>query len=223
MSEPAAITVLVVDDHPVVRRGIVALLSTEPGLEVAGEAADGREAIEQAAALHPDVILMDLLMPGMGGIEAIAAIRDAQPGVRVVVLTSFGSDADIFPAIKAGAIGYLLKNASASELLRAVRRAATGQSSLDSMVAQRLMNEVTGGGSPAVAAEQLSRREIEVLKLVAHGDTNEAIAEALGISEATVRTHVSNLLAKLHLPNRTQAALYAVRIGLVPIQDGGGE
>jgi NarL family two-component system response regulator LiaR len=218
-TQASPITVLIVDDHTVVRKGLRSLLDTEADLKVVGEAANGREAVTQAKALEPDVILMDLVMPEMGGTEAIAEIVATQPSARVLVLTSFGADGELFPALKAGAIGYLLKDTSPEDLVRAIRRTARGQSSLNPSIARRLLRELSGKPDRSAPVETLSRRETEVLRLVARGMTNDQIAEALLVSEATIRTHVSNVLAKLGLANRTQAALYALRTGLASLED----
>jgi NarL family two-component system response regulator LiaR len=215
----APITVLVVDDHTVVRRGLVALLNTEPGIRVVGEAANGVEAIAQAAALKPQVILMDLVMPTMDGVEATTRILERQPDAQVLVLTSFGSDAKLFPAVKAGAVGYLLKDTSPEELVKAIRRTAAGESSLNPGVARRLLKELAHEERPAPQGEPLSPRETDVLRLIAHGLGNDQIGKRLFISEATVRTHVSNILAKLGVANRTQAALYALREGLASVDE----
>ena len=213
------IRVLIVDDHSVVRRGLSALLATEPGIEVAGEAADGREAVERAVELRPDVVVMDLVLPEFDGVEAIRRIRSHLPEIRVLVLTSFGSDEMLFPALKAGALGYLLKDASPEELVRAIRATAKGLSSLNQTVARRLLAELSGDGVGRPGREILTRRETEVLCSLARGLSNDGIAGALHISEATVRTHVSNILFKLGLDNRTQAALYALREGLTTLDD----
>jgi NarL family two-component system response regulator LiaR len=213
------ITVLVVDDHTVVRRGLVALLDTEPDLHVVGEAANGLEAIEQAEALKPQVILMDLVMPRLDGVEATARILARQPAAQILVLTSFGSDAKLFPAVKAGAVGYLLKDTSPEELVKAIRRTAAGESSLNPGVARRLLRELAHEERASPQGEPLSRRETDVLRLIARGLGNEQIGEQLFISEATVRTHVSNIFAKLGVANRTQAALYALREGLASIDE----
>lgn len=214
-----AITVLVVDDHTVVRRGLAALLATEPGIRVVGEAATGFEAVERAAALRPQVILMDLVMPGMDGVEATARILAHDPEAQVLVLTSFGSDAKLFPAVRAGAVGYLLKDTTPEDLVRAIRRTAAGESPLNPGVARRLLRELAHEEREAPKGEALSPRETEVLRLLARGLGNAAIGERLFISEATVRTHVSSVLAKLGVANRTQAALYALREGLASIDE----
>jgi NarL family two-component system response regulator LiaR len=218
MDEPP-IRVLVVDDHAIVRKGICALMDTEVGITVIGEAANGQEAIAQAARLGPDVILLDLVMPEMDGVEAIRRIRAHQIDSRILVLTSFGSDNKLFPAIKAGAVGYLLKDTSPAELIAAIRRAAAGESTLNPTVARRLLREFSADAVDAPPVELLTKRESEVLLQIARGLTNEHIAGQLHISDATVRTHVSNILGKLNLTNRTQAALYALRTGLISIDE----
>ncbi len=217
MSEP--ITVLIVDDHTVVRRGLTALLNTERDIRVVGEAANGREAVAQAETLAPRVILMDLVMPEMDGVSATAAIMARHPHAHILVLTSFGSDVKLFPAIKAGAVGYLLKDTTPQELVTAIRRAAAGESSLNPAVARRLLRELAHETPAGTPEEPLSRREIDVLRLVAQGLSNDQIGERLFISEATVRTHVSSILVKLGLTNRTQAALYALQHGVASIDD----
>jgi len=214
--EETSIRVLIADDHAVVREGLKALIETEPGLEVVGEAADGEEAAFKARLLKPDVILMDLVMPRKDGIAAIKEIKREDPKARILVLTSFAEDKRIISAIKAGALGYLLKDASPEELLRAIRDVYRGGSSLHPTVAQRLIEEVRGPSETPL--ESLTGRELEVLRLIAQGLSNKQIAEKLFISEPTVRTHVSNILRKLHLESRTQAALLALREGLVPTE-----
>ena len=214
-----SITVLVVDDHIIVRKGIRALLATEPDIEVIGEATNGREAITQTEALGPDVILMDLVMPELDGIEAIKHITDNNPQVRIVVLTSFATDEKVFPAIKAGALGYLLKDSAPEELIQAIRQVYQGESSLHPTIARKLLQEISRPPQPQKppTTEPLTERELSVLKLIAQGLSNQDIADQLVISEATVRTHVSNILSKLHLASRTQAALYALREGLASL------
>ncbi|MCB0167761.1 MAG: response regulator transcription factor [Anaerolineae bacterium] len=218
MTQP--IKVLVVDDHLIVRRGIRALLATEANIEVVGEATNGKEAIAQTESLRPDVILMDLVMPEMDGIEAIGHITGRNPQARIVVLTSFATDEKVFPAIKAGALGYLLKDSAPDELVQAIRQVYRGESSLHPTIARKLLQELSRPSQqrpPTV--EPLTEREVAVLKLIAHGLSNQEIANQLVISEATVRTHVSNILSKLHLASRTQAALYALREGLASLDD----
>jgi two-component system, NarL family, response regulator LiaR len=209
-----SIRVLVVDDHAIVREGLRWLISTEPGIELVGEAADGLEALEKARALRPDVVLMDLVMPRMDGITAIAEIKAALPKVRVLVLTSFAEDERVFPAIKAGALGYLLKDALPQTLLRAIRDIHAGSPSMHPLVARKLIQELQRPSDLPPTREPLTEREMEVLRLVARGLSNEEIAARLFIGERTARTHVSNILSKLHLANRTQAALYALREGI---------
>ena len=215
----APISVLIVDDHAIMRRGIRSLLETDPEIEIAGEAANGREAVQKASQWRPDVILMDLMMPEMSGIDAIRQITSAQTGSRILVLTSFSSDDKLFPALEAGALGYLLKDTEPQELLLAIHRAADGESTLTPAIARRLLREFSHEDETSPPAEELTERETEVLRLLAHGLTNEALAERLFISEATARTHVSNILAKLNLTNRTQAALYALRYGIASLED----
>jgi len=206
-----SIRVLLADDHHVVRQGLRLYLGLDPQLEIVGEAADGAEAVAKAHQLKPDVVLMDLLMPGMDGIAATATIRRELPDTEVIALTSILEDDKVIGAIRAGAIGYLLKDTQAQELCRAIRAAAAGQVQLSPEAAVRLMREVRAPESP----ETLTERETEVLRLLAQGLSNKELARALTIGEKTVKTHVSNILAKLGVPSRTQAALYAVRTGLV--------
>lgn len=210
------ISLLLVDDHAVVRDGLKMYLSLDPEFEVVGEAADGAEAVSLARRLQPEVVLMDLLMPVMDGIAAIAAIRKELPDTEVVALTSVLEDASVTAAIRAGAIGYLLKDTKAPDLLRAIRGAAAGQVQLSPQAMSRLVREVRAPISP----ETLTERETEVLRLVAGGLSNREIAHALQIGEKTVKTHVSSILSKLGVPSRTAAALYAVRTGLVPAKHG---
>ncbi|GIL13287.1 MAG: DNA-binding response regulator [Chloroflexota bacterium] len=205
------IRILIADDHTVVRQGLRMFLNLDPELDVVGEAADGRQALELARQLLPDVVLMDLLMPGMGGVEATAAIRREMPDVEVIALTSVLEDNSVIGAIHAGAIGYLLKDTEADELIRAIKAAAQGQVQLSPKAAARLVREVRAPESP----EALTERETEVLRLLATGFSNKEIALKLTIGEKTVKTHVSNILSKLGVASRTQAALHAVRIGLV--------
>jgi two-component system, NarL family, response regulator LiaR len=208
------ISVLIADDHPFVRHGLRTYLETLDDLEVVGEASDGAEAVELAGRLLPEVVLMDLVMPELDGVEATRAIRAASPATKVIVLTSFDADEKVFPAIKAGAAGYLLKDVHPAELADAVRKASRGEALLAPSVAARLMQEVSGERPPDAG---LTERELEVLRLIARGMSNKLIAHELVVSEKTVKTHVSNILAKLHLADRTQAALYAVREGLAEL------
>lgn len=217
MSQP--IRVLVVDDHLVVRKGIRALLATEPDIAVVGEAADGDEAVAEAERLRPGVILMDLQMPQMSGITAIAQIMARQPTARILVLSSFDGDDKVLPAIRAGALGYALKTAGLAELVQAIRQVYRGESALHPRIARRVLAELTHPTNHPPLAEPLTEREVTVLRLVAQGESNHEIAAALGISEGTVRVHVSSILSKLHLASRTQAALYALRTGLASLGD----
>ena len=212
------IRILIADDHGVVREGLRMFLRLDPEMDVVAEAADGAEALRLAGTLQPDVVLMDLIMPVMDGITATRAIRERFPDTEVVALTSVLEDASVVGAIRAGAIGYLLKTTDADDLRRAIRAAAEGQVQLSPEAAARLMREVRAPDSP----ETLTERETDVLRLVAEGKANKEIAQGLGIGEKTVKTHVSNILAKLGLQSRTQAALYAARLGIVSIQQVSG-
>lgn len=196
-----------------VREGLRAYLELEPDIGIVGEAADGREAVRQARELRPDVVLMDLMMPNMDGVEATALIRDQVPETRVIVLTSFLDDSRVLPAMKAGATSYLLKDVEATDLARAIRGARAGQAQLHPEVARRLMRQVSTTRQPAETG-RLTDREREVLQLIARGLSNKEIARELVVGERTVKGHVSNILGKLGLQDRTQAALYAVRHGL---------
>jgi DNA-binding NarL/FixJ family response regulator len=214
----APIRVLIVDDHAVVREGLRAFLELQPGLQVVGEAADGDEALAKHDELRPDVILMDLVMPKLDGIGAMRALRARNVPARVLVLTSFLDDERLMPAIQAGAAGYLLKDVEPAELARAIRAAHAGEAILDPTVAARVVSAIAEGApSPprSVVDHGLTRREAEVLALIAGGRSNKRIAFELGISEKTVKTHVGHVLAKLGVSDRTQAALLAVREGLV--------
>jgi NarL family two-component system response regulator LiaR len=213
------IRVLVTEDHDIVRKGICALLVTESQIEVVGEARDGGEAIRAAQRLHPDVILMDLVMPGIDGLEATRRIIAEQPDARVLVLTSFAGDDKLFPAIEAGALGYLLKDSTPEDLVEAIQQVYRGESSLDPAIARKVLLEFARPSRQATALNTLSSREEQVLRLVSQGYTNREIAQQLDIAEATVRTHVSGVLAKLQVSNRTQAALYALREGLTSLTD----
>jgi two-component system, NarL family, response regulator LiaR len=207
------IRVLIVDDHGVVREGLRAYLELESDIEVVGEARDGQEGVRRAQELQPDVVLMDLVMPNMDGVDATARIKQDYPETHVIILTSFLDDDRVVPAIRAGATSYLLKDVAAGDLARAIRGARAGQAQLHPEVARRLMQQVTSPRK-ADAAAQLTEREREVLSLLAEGRSNKEIARSLVVSERTVKGHVSNILGKLGLQDRTQAALYAVRHGL---------
>ena len=209
------IRVLIADDHAVVRQGLRTFLALQDDIEVVGEAADGEEAVAAAERLAPDVTLMDLVMPRLDGIEAIAGIRRVSPATRVIVLTSFVDEDRMIPAVRAGAAGYLLKDVEPQELVRAIRTVHGGEALLHPAVVARLMEEVAGDGGSPGGAGLLTEREREVLELIARGHANKRIALDLGVSEKTVKTHVSNILAKLGVHDRTQAALWAVREGLV--------
>ena len=217
-----SLRILIADDHAVVRRGLRTMISTEPGMAIVGEATDGVEAVQKARSLRPDVILMDMVMPRQNGLDAIREIKQESPTARILVLTSFAEDDKVFPAIKAGATGYLLKDSSPEELIRAIRDVARGVPSLHPTVARKLMSEVNRppGRSPTQDGlqETLTEREVDVLTLVTQGLSNREIADRLVISEWTTRTHVRNILSKLHLANRTQAALYALQEGLVDLE-----
>jgi two-component system, NarL family, response regulator LiaR len=208
------IRILIADDHELVRQGLVALLSVKPGIEVIGQAKDGVEAIELARELTPDIILMDLLMPEKNGIEATREIKNDNPDTRVLIITSFAEDENVYKAIKAGALGYLLKDSSPQDLIQAIHDVCAGKMSLHPNIALKLIDELNRPTTKKTIEEPMTEREVEVLKLVAKGQSNQEIAEGLVVSERTVGAHVSNILGKLHLANRTQAALYALREGL---------
>ena len=212
--ERESIRVLLVDDHAVVRQGLRMFLGLDPDLQIVGEATNGLEAIELSRQLRPDIILMDLLMPIMDGLTAIQKIKKAQPEVEIIALTSVIEDDRVFNAIHAGAMGYLLKDTQASELVQRIKAAHRGEVQLHPEAAKRLIREVRSPDSP----EKLTDRETEVLKLIARGLSNKDIATRLVVSEKTVKTHVSNLLTKLNLPSRTQAALYALKEGLATLE-----
>jgi len=216
------ITVLVVDDHAVVRRGLRGFLESEDDIEVVGEASDGAEALDKVQTLLPDLVLMDLVMPGMDGIAAIREIKETSPSTRVLVLTSFSEDDKVFPSIKAGAMGYLLKDVPPEELGRAIRCVAGGEFLLHPSIATKVIDEFTHGRSETPLLTKLTPRETEVLTLVARGLSNREIGRELSISVKTVKTHVSNILSKLQMMDRTQAAIYAVREGLVPLEEAKG-
>ncbi len=203
------IRVLIVDDQAIVRKGVRALLQQVEHIEVVGEAVDGPEAVAQAGSLCPDVILMDLAMPRMDGITAIRQITADQPAARILVLTSFAGDNQVFPAIKAGALGYLLKDSEPEDLLAAIQSVYRGQPSLSPVIAQKVLSELRQPTDYPLTPDPLTDREVEVIRLVAKGLSNRDIAERLVVVEATVRAHVSNILSKLHLANRVQAAIVA--------------
>jgi two-component system, NarL family, response regulator LiaR len=218
MNQEKRIRVLVADDHPIVRRGLSSLINLRADMELVGEAADGVEAVEKIRKLQPDVILLDLMMPRKDGLEVIREVRQENPEARILVLTSFADDDKVFSAIKAGALGYLLKDSPSEMLLLAIGDVYRGESSLHPVIARKLIRELN---QPPVdlppTEEPLTRREMEVLRLVARGLSNQEIATDLSITEGTVRLHVSNVLSKLHLANRTQAALYALQEGLTSL------
>jgi NarL family two-component system response regulator LiaR len=217
MGEP--IKILIADDHFVVRKGLRALFDAKPGFEVVAEAEDGAQAVAVARSERPDVILMDLVMPRLNGIEAIQAIKDEDPEARILVLTSFSDDDNVFAAIKSGALGYLLKDSEPEELLQAIDAVFRGEASLHPTIALKLMRELNAPPEQPPTEDPLTLRETAVLRLIAQGLSNQEIAEQLVISERTVGTHVSNILGKLHLANRTQAALFALREGLASLDD----
>lgn len=214
------IKLLIVDDHIVVRQGLRGFLELLDDFEIIGEGSSGIEAVKLAAELKPDVILLDLVMPEMDGIEATRRIRLADPKARILILSSFSNDDNVLPAIRAGAMGYVLKDIDPDDLAEALRETYRGKSQLHPDIAQKLIAHVQqddpNGDSADDQLSQLTEREVEVLKLIAQGMSNREIASALSISHATVKTHVSNLLGKLHLADRTQAAIFAIRLGLVP-------
>jgi NarL family two-component system response regulator LiaR len=213
------IRLLIVDDHVFVRKGIRALLATEEDIEVVGEAEDGEEALRRIKELRPDVILLDLLMPKLNGIEVIKQALEDDPGAHFLVLTSFVADDKVFPAIKAGAMGYLLKDSQPDELVDAIRQVHRGESSLSPVIARKLLQEIHSPLDRRLSEDPLTDREVEILQHLAKGENNRRIAEVFVLSEATVRTHVSNILGKLHLASRTQAALYALKKGIASLDD----
>ena len=208
------IRVLIVDDHTVVRDGLNALLSAEPGMEVVGSAADGVEAVRLAQELNPDVILLDLVMPRMDGVQATIEIKRNNPEARILVLTSFAENHQVFSAIKSGAIGYMMKDTSSEELIQAIHDTYHNKPALQPEIARKLMRDIQNQAGQESLVSTLTEREVEILQQVALGKTNQEIADELFLSERTVRTHITNILAKLRLSNRTQAALYALREGI---------
>ena len=217
MTKTEPIRILIADDHIVVREGLRTLLGVKPGLEVIGEAGDGLEAVSMAKSLQPDVILLDLKMPHKNGLEAIQEIKQTNPQARILVLTSFDDDERVFSAIKAGALGYLLKDSSPPQLIEAIREVYQGKSSLHPNIALKVIRELNNPTDLPPTEDPLTEREMETLRLLAQGLSNQEISEELTISERTVGKHVSNILEKLHLANRTQAALYALRHGLASL------
>jgi NarL family two-component system response regulator LiaR len=217
MTSTPNIRILIADDHAVVREGLRTLINTKPGLEIVGEAADGAEAIALVQKLEPDVILLDMVMPRKNGLEAIYGIKKDNPETRILVLTSFDDDERVFSAIKAGALGYLLKDSSPQQLLQAIDDVYNGRSSLHPAIALKVIRELNQPSDLPPTEEPLTEREMETLRLIARGLTNQEIADKLNISERTVGKHVSNILDKLHLANRTQVALYALRRGLATL------
>lgn len=214
------IRVFLADDHAVVRKGLETLIETHDDMQVIGTAVDGADAVKQATQLQPDVILLDLQMPHKSGLEAISDIRGNDPKARILVLTSFSDDSTVFSAIKAGALGYILKDSSPQELISAIRNVHQGRPSLHPDIALKMMHELNKPPAHLPPTEDpLTEREVDVLKLVARGLSNQEIADRLVLSERTVRTHISNILGKLHLANRTQVALYALRQGLAQLDE----
>lgn len=218
MADPN-ISLLIADDHLIVRKGILTLLRTEKGIQVIGEAETGREAIEGYFRLKPDILLLDLIFPDISGIEVIKEILKQDPEARIIILTSFAADDQIFPAIQAGALGYLLKDTDPEQLINAIYQVDQGESSLSPIIARRVMQEIFESGDKKPLPDPLTKREIEVLQILAQGRSNQEIARVLSISESTVRKHVSNILAKLQLASRTEAALYALKEGITTLSD----
>ncbi len=215
MTQEEKISVLLVDDHAIVRQGLRSFLELQDDIEVVGEASDGQEAVAMVRELLPDVVLMDLVMPHMDGIQAIRETRKLSPGTQVLVLTSFAEDDKVFPAIKAGAVGYQMKDVTPAELSDAIRAVHRGETPLHPEIAKKLMREFSDPTGTAFQRDDLTERELEVLSLIALGLSNRDIAARLFLSPKTVKTHVSNILSKLHLADRTQAAIYALKKGIV--------
>ncbi len=218
MQTQQRIRILIADDHAVVREGLRALIEAKPDMELVGEAADGEAAVTLAGALKPDIVLLDLVMPNMDGIEAVREIIHAHPQARILIFTSFSNDTHVFSAIRAGALGYLLKDTSPQDLIEAIRQVSQGEAALHPAIARKVLNGLRQPPDSPHLQVPLSERELAVLRLVAKGLSNEEIAARLVISERTVCGHVSSILDKLEVDNRTQAALYALREGLVGLQ-----
>lgn len=214
---PNSIQILICDDHPIVRFGLKSLFNETPKMELAGEAVNGEEAVSMAMKLNPDIIIMDLIMPLKNGIDAITEIKKKKPDAKILVFTSFSDDINVFPAIKAGASGYLLKDSSPEELLQAINDVQQGKSSLHPTIVQKVIQELHQPSDLPPTEDPLTEREIDVVKYVAQGLSNQDISRKLKIKEGTVRIHVGNILNKLQLANRTQAALYALREGLAEL------
>ncbi|MDO6658625.1 response regulator transcription factor [Anaerobacillus sp. 1_MG-2023] len=210
----AEIKMMIVDDHDMVRKGLKAYLLTEPDFQIVGEASNGKEAVTLVNEMNPDVILMDLIMPEMTGIEATKEIMTVRPNTKIIIITSFYDDEQVFPAIEAGAFSYLLKTASADEIISTIRKAVQDESVIEQKVAQKMMNQLRSNQKKSLH-DDLTKREKEVLLLIGEGKTNNQIAEELYIGLKTVKTHVSNILGKLGVNDRTQAAVYAIRNGMV--------
>lgn len=221
MEATKATTVLIADDHAIVRRGLRTLIDGEPDLTVVGEAADGAQVVAMARDLRPDIVLLDLVMPVQSGLDALTQILEENPDTRILVLTSFAGNDKVFPAIRGGASGYVLKDAGAEQLLTAIYEVARGESYLHPTIALKMLRELDSGATDLeeleLSSEPLTDREVDVLRLVAQGLTNQDIAVALEISDRTVGNHIGSILRKLHLANRTQAALYALRRGLAEL------
>lgn len=215
VSPKMTIRIVIADDHAVVRQGLTMFLNMDDDFEIVGEATNGKEAIALVDELHPNIVLMDLLMPAMSGLDAIPIIRERFPDVEIIALTSVLDNGSVVKAVRAGAIGYLLKDTQSDELIRSIKAAANGQVQLSPQAAAMLMQEVRAPESPDV----LTERELDVLRLLAVGKSNREIADELIVGEKTIKTHVSSILSKLHMNSRTQAALYAVKIGLVSVMD----
>ncbi|HSV86447.1 MAG TPA: response regulator transcription factor [Levilinea sp.] len=213
------IRLLIVDDHPVVRKGLIAILATESDIELVGEALNGAEAVEKALALRPQVILMDLVMPGMDGIEATRQIKARAPEVNVLVLTSFGDNDKVMPSLYAGAMGYLLKDSSSTDLIKAIKQVAQGESWLHPSVTRQVLRQVSGTKEQEGLIDRLTERELDVLRYMMRGYSNQDIAQMLVVSVATVHSHVSRILSKLEVSSRTQAVIYAMRAGINASED----